>query len=109
LVTDICKRNGIKKLVWSTNKSDRVNHRNGCNMTVHRDFANKACPGDYLYERHDEIAAEVNKRLGATETASKTLYRVQVGAFSVKANAEAYLKKIKAAGFTDAFITTVQK
>lgn len=109
LVTDICKRNGIKKLVWSTNKSDRVNHRNGCNMTVHRDFANKACPGDYLYSRHDEIAAEVNKRLGATETASKTLYRVQVGAFSVKANAEAYLKKIKAAGFTDAFITTVQK
>ena len=42
LVTDICKRNGIKKLVWSTNKNDRVNHRNGCNMTVHRDFANKA-------------------------------------------------------------------
>ena len=52
LVTDICKRNGIKKLVWSTNKNDRVNHRNGCNMTVHRDFANKACPGEYLYSRH---------------------------------------------------------
>ena len=63
LVTDICKRNGIKKLVWSTNKNDRVNHRNGCNMTVHRDFANKACPGDYLYSRHGEIAAEVNRRL----------------------------------------------
>ena len=51
LVTDICKRNGIKKLVWSTNKSDRVNHKNGCNMTVHRDYANKSCPGDYLYNR----------------------------------------------------------
>ena len=63
LVTDICKRNGIKKLVWSTNKNDRVNHRNGCNMTVHRDFANKACPGEYLYSRHGEIAAEVNRRL----------------------------------------------
>ena len=37
LVTDICQRNGIKKLVWSTNKEDRVNHKNGCNMTVHRD------------------------------------------------------------------------
>ena len=65
LVTDICKRNGIKKLVWSTNKSDRVNHRNGCNMTVHRDYAQKACPGDYLYSRHGEIAAEVNRRLNA--------------------------------------------
>ena len=63
LVTDICKRNGIKKLVWSTNKNDRVNHLNGCNMTVHRDFANKACPGEYFYSRHGEIAAEVNRRL----------------------------------------------
>lgn len=66
LVTDICKRNGIKKLVWSANKNDRVNHLNGCNMTVHRDYAAKACPGDYLYNLHDEIAAEVNKRLGAS-------------------------------------------
>lgn len=66
LVTDICKRNGIKKLVWSENKSDRVNHKNGCNMTVHRDYANKSCPGTYLYNRHAQIAAEVNKRLGAT-------------------------------------------
>lgn len=66
LVTDICKRNGIKKLVWSTNKNERMNHLNGCNMTVHRDYANKSCPGDYLYNRHGAIAAEVNKRLGAT-------------------------------------------
>lgn len=70
LVTDICKRNGIKKLVWSTNKTDRVNHKNGCNMTVHRDYANKSCPGKYLYDRHGEIAAEVNKRLGATTSTS---------------------------------------
>ena len=65
LVTDICKRNGITKLVWSTVKTNRVNHAGGCNMTVHRDYAAKACPGDYLYNLHDEIAAEVNKRLGA--------------------------------------------
>ena len=32
------------------------------------------------------------------------LYRVQVGAYSVKANADTMLKKIKAAGFTDAYI-----
>lgn len=71
LVTDICKRNGIKKLVWSTNKEDRVNHKNGCNMTVHRDYANKSCPGDYLYNKHGEIAAEVNKRLGVTSESPK--------------------------------------
>ena len=69
LVTDICKRNGIKKLVWSTDKNERVNHLNGCNMTVHRDYANKSCPGNYLYSRHGQIAAEVNKRLG-TDSAS---------------------------------------
>lgn len=67
LVADICKRNNIKKLVWSDDKSDRVNHKNGCNMTVHRDYANKACPGEYLYSRHADIAAKVNKLLGVTE------------------------------------------
>ena len=72
LVTDICKRNGIKKLVWSTNKNERMNHLNGCNMTVHRDYANKSCPGTYLYSRHGEIAAEVNKRLGITDAGGST-------------------------------------
>ena len=43
LLVDICKRNGIEKLVWSDNKDDRVHHRNGCNMTVHRDFQATAC------------------------------------------------------------------
>lgn len=66
LVADICQRNGIKKLVWSTNKNDRVNHLNGCNMTVHRDFANKSCPGEYLYSRHGEIAGKVNAMLNAS-------------------------------------------
>ena len=106
LVTDICKRNGIKKLVWSDNKTDRVNHRNGCNMTVHRDYANKACPGDYLYSRMAQIASEVNKRLNtSTETEKPTtddsgvLYRVQTGAFSKKANADAMLAQVKAKGF----------
>jgi hypothetical protein len=72
LVTDICKRNGIKKLVWSTTKNDRVNHLNGCNMTVHRDYAAKSCPGEWLYSRHGQIAEEVNKRLGSTTTTTTT-------------------------------------
>lgn len=105
LLVDICKRNGIKALVWSTNKVDRVNHKNGCNMTVHRDYANKSCPGTYLYERHAQIASEVNKRLGSTnikpepEKPSGGLYRVQTGAFKSKTNADAMLAKVKAKGF----------
>lgn len=75
LVTDICRRNGIKKLVWSTNKNERVNHLNGCNMTVHRDYANKSCPGDYLYERHGAIAAEVNKGWGFPGGAGNAFFR----------------------------------
>lgn len=113
LVTDICRRNGIKKLVWSTNKNERVNHLNGCNMTVHRDYANKSCPGDYLYERHGAIAAEVNKRLGASaaeqETPSSgtdTLYKVQTGAFKQKSNAQALEKKLKTAGFDTYVVNT---
>ncbi len=99
LLVDICKRNGIKKLVWSTNKSERMNHLNGCNMTVHRDYANKSCPGDYLYNLHGQIAKEVNAQLGSgtSSTTKKTLYRVrkiwkdvksQKGAFNDLSNAK---------------------
>lgn len=70
LVADVCKRNNIKKLVWSDNKDDRINHKNGCNMTVHRDFKNKACPGDYLMSKMPYIASEVNKLLGASGSSS---------------------------------------
>lgn len=63
LVADICRRNGIKKLMWKGDKS-LIGQVDKQNMTVHRWFANKACPGDYLYSRHGEIAAEVNKKLG---------------------------------------------
>lgn len=66
LVTDICKRNRIKKLLWKADKS-LIGQVDKQNMTVHRWFANNACPGDYLYKRHGEIAAEVNKRMGAAQ------------------------------------------
>lgn len=109
LLVDICKRNGIKKLVWSTNKSERMNHLNGCNMTVHRDYANKSCPGDYLYNLHGQIAKEVNAQLGlgtssTATTAKKTLYRVrkswkdakfQKGAFYDLSNAKKCADKNK--------------
>ena len=99
LVADICKRNGIKKLLWKADKS-LIGQVDKQNMTVHRWFANKSCPGEYLYSRHSDIAAKVNALLGdsAGETA-QTLYRVQVGAYSKKANADAMLEKIKKAGF----------
>ena len=52
-----------------------------------------------------KIADDVNKRLGAAEN---KLYRVQIGAFSSKTNAENYLEKAKKAGF-DGFIVEVEK
>ncbi|MDR1669462.1 MAG: N-acetylmuramoyl-L-alanine amidase, partial [Oscillospiraceae bacterium] len=69
LVADICKRNGIKQLVWRPDKN------NPGNMTVHRWFAAKACPGDYLFNLHGQIAANVNKKLGtpADTSAADTL------------------------------------
>ncbi len=51
-------------------------------------------------------AAELPKPPAPTPTESKKLYRVQVGSYSLKANADAMLKKVKAAGFADAFIKT---
>lgn len=104
LLVDICKRNGIKELKWKADKS-LIGQPDKQNMTVHRWFANKSCPGTYLYERHAQIASEVNKRLGHTnikpepEKPSGGLYRVQTGAFKSKANADAMLAKVKAKGF----------
>lgn len=45
------------------------------------------------------------KKENPSQVNSGVLYRVQVGAYSVKSNAEAMLKKLKADGY-DAFITT---
>ena len=110
LLVDICRRNNITKLVWSNNKNDRVNHKNGCNMTVHRDFANKSCPGDYLYSLQSKIANEVNSLLGVVEEAkpANKLYRVQVGAYSVKKNAINMQNKLKSYGI-DSIIVEVNK
>ena len=63
LCADICQRNGIKALKWKADKS-LIGQVGKQNMTVHRWFANKACPGDYIYNRLGQIASEVNARLG---------------------------------------------
>ena len=79
LIADICKRNKIKKLLWKADKKliGKVDRQN---MTVHRWFANKACPGEYLYSRHGEIAEKVNELLGVKvdETVHAT-YRAYTG------------------------------
>lgn len=109
LLVDICKRNGIKELKWKADKS-LIGQPDKQNMTVHRWFAPTGCPGDYLYERHGAIAEAVNARLGkpipdagnahVNEPVSpQGLYKVQTGAFTVKANATALQNKLKAQGF----------
>jgi len=65
LLVDVCKRNNIKKLLWRGDPT-LIGQVHKQNMTVHRWFAKKACPGDYLYNKHSQIAADVNKRLGVS-------------------------------------------
>lgn len=111
LLVDICQRNNIKQLLWKNDKS-LIGQVDKQNMTVHRWFANKACPGQYLLDKHPYIAAEVNKRLGVqsstTEVSTpgtnpsvsgKVLYRVQIGAYSKKENAENQAQTLKNKGF----------
>lgn len=64
LVADICQRNHIAKLLWRGDKS-LIGQISLQNMTVHRWFANKSCPGDYLYNLHGQIANDVNAMLEA--------------------------------------------
>lgn len=67
LCADICRRNNIKELKWRGDKS-LIGQVDKQNMTVHRWFANKACPGDYIYNRLGKIAEEVNEILGVEKT-----------------------------------------
>ena len=71
LCADICRRNGIKKLLWKGDKN-LVGKVDQQNMTVHRWFAPKACPGDYIYQRLGDIATKVNAKLGVSGSAPAT-------------------------------------
>lgn len=71
LCADICKRNGIKELKWKADKS-LIGQPDKQNMTVHRWFANKSCPGDYIYNRLGKIAEEVNAKLGKATSSSSS-------------------------------------
>lgn len=62
LMADVCQRNNIPRLLWAADKA-LIGRLDEQNITVHRWFAAKACPGDYVYGRLGEIAEEVNKIL----------------------------------------------
>ena len=115
LCIDICKRNDIKKLLWFADKNKSLSYEpaNGeAVLTVHRWFANKSCPGGWLYSRLGDLASKVNASLGNAApqqpSNSKVLYRVQTGAFKNKGNAQALEAKVKNAGF-DTYITVVDE
>lgn len=105
LCADICKRNGIKELDFTGNKTG--------NLTMHKWFIATTCPGPYLESKFPYIAEEVNKILKdskktedgkdpeKTDDTEKgdTLYRVQAGAFAEKENADRQLIKVEEAGF----------
>lgn len=116
LCVDICKRNGKTKLLWIADKNRALNYKLASDemlITVHRWFANKSCPGDWLYERLGDLAAKVTTRLKPVievpeeepkeEVKSTTKYYVQTGAFSQLKGAKDMVAKLKAAGF-DAII-----
>ena len=67
LCVDICKRNGKKKLLWLTDKTKTLNYTPAADemvLTVHRWFANKSCPGDWMYARMGDLASKVTAALG---------------------------------------------
>lgn len=81
LCVDICKRNGKKKLLWFNDKDKALNYSPKSNemiITVHRWFDNKACPGDWLYNRLGDLAKKVTEQLGGNSKPKKPTitYRV---------------------------------
>lgn len=104
LCTEICKRHKKTKLIWFGDKTKSLNYNPASNemvLTVHRWFANKSCPGDWLYSRLGALANEVNNRLNPkpVTTPTKVTYKVQIGAFSNLVNAKNSANKAKSVGF----------
>ena len=66
LCVDICKRYNKTKLIWIENKKEALSYQpkeNEMQLTVHRWFANKDCPGDWMYERMGDLAMKVTNQL----------------------------------------------
>ena len=67
LCVDICKRNGKKKLLWLGDKDTTLAYTPKADemvLTVHRWFANKSCPGNWMYARMGDLASKVTAELG---------------------------------------------
>ncbi len=104
LCADICQRNGIKELKWKADKS-LIGQVDKQNMTVHRWFANKSCPGDYLYNLHGEIANRVNEKIGTQKPVPQNLLvKVLVGDLNIR---EEPSMKSKVVGVTGKGIFTI--
>lgn len=66
LCVDICKRNGKNKLIWFGDKDKTLNYSPKAGemiLTVHRWFANKSCPGNWMYARMGDLASKVTVAL----------------------------------------------
>ena len=66
LCVDICRRNGKKRLVWIADRDKALNYEvkpDEMLLTVHRWFAKKSCPGNWLFGKLGDLAQEVNSRL----------------------------------------------
>lgn len=71
LCVDICKRYGKKKLLWLGDKDKTLAYTPASDemiITVHRWFANKSCPGEWLYSRLGDLASKVTATLGGSTT-----------------------------------------
>ena len=70
LCTDICRRNGKRKLVWISDRDKALAYSVKSDemlMTVHRWFAKKSCPGNWLFERMGSLADEVNHKISLSD------------------------------------------
>lgn len=75
LCVDICKRNGKTKLIWIDNKDKALAYEPKAGemlLTVHRWFANKSCPGDWMYARMGDLAAKVTAQLSGSGSTGGT-------------------------------------
>lgn len=111
LTVDICRRNNMDHVKYlheyyvengvTKHAVDYDPPVGECQITLHRFFANKACPGDWFVDHIPDFVKEVNSRLSGNHTEvkpDKANFCVHVGAFRNSSYADNLANKANQSG-----------
>lgn len=102
LCVDICVRNNMTHIIYIDDYVEAAKYDppvGECQLTLHRMFSNKACPGDWFVSKIPDFLNRVNHKLAqAHGIETRGEWHLQIGAFQTTKYAEDMANKANASG-----------